>query len=105
MTPETFSGVYANAIKETHWLSYPNYAGLVSGSTFSTADIASGKTDVFVALDFKTLETHGGRARVIIGSFLNALYHRDGAMPGRALRSEEHTSELKSLMRISYADF
>ncbi|TIM59656.1 MAG: conjugal transfer protein TraG, partial [Mesorhizobium sp.] len=26
MTPETFSGVYANAVKETHWLSYPNYA-------------------------------------------------------------------------------
>lgn len=23
MTPETFSGVYANAVKETHWLSYP----------------------------------------------------------------------------------
>ncbi len=85
MTPETFSGVYANAIKETHWLSYPNYAGLVSGSTFSTDDIASGKTDVFVALDLKTLETHGGLARVIIGSFLNAIYNRDGAMPGRAL--------------------
>jgi type IV secretion system protein VirD4 len=31
MTPETFSGVYANAVKETHWLSYPNYAALVSG--------------------------------------------------------------------------
>src|SRR3546814_5214591 len=26
-------------------------------------------------------------------------------MPGRALRSEEHTSELQSLMRISYAVF
>ncbi|MGQ3290981.1 MAG: type IV secretory system conjugative DNA transfer family protein, partial [Shinella sp.] len=75
MTPETFSGVYANAIKETHWLSYPNYAGLVSGSTFSTDDIASGKTDVFVALDLKTLETHGGLARVNIGSFLNAIYN------------------------------
>jgi type IV secretion system protein VirD4 len=44
MTPETFSGVYANAIKETHWLSYPNYAALVSGSSFSTDDVARRET-------------------------------------------------------------
>lgn len=99
MTPETFSGVYANAIKETHWLSYPNYAGLVSSSTFSTDDIASGKTDVFVALDLKTLETHGGLARVIIGSFLNAIYNRDGAMPGRALFLLDEVARL-GFMRI-----
>lgn len=99
MTPETFSGVYANAIKETHWLSYPNYAGLVSGSTFSTNDIASGTTDVFVALDLKTLETHGGLARVIIGSFLNAIYNRDGAMPGRALFLLDEVARL-GFMRI-----
>jgi type IV secretion system protein VirD4 len=40
MTPETFSGVYANAVKETHWLSYPHYAGLVSGDSFLTDDLA-----------------------------------------------------------------
>jgi type IV secretion system protein VirD4 len=85
MTPETFSGVYANAIKETHWLSYQNYAALVSASAFSTDDIASGKTDVFINIDLKTLETHSGLARVIIGSFLNAIYNRDGDMEGRAL--------------------
>lgn len=99
MTPETFSGVYANAIKETHWLSYQNYAGLVSGSTFSTDDIANGKTDVFVALDLKTLETHSGLARVIIGSFLNAIYNRDGAMPGRALFLLDEVARL-GFMRI-----
>ena len=99
MTPETFSGVYANAIKETHWLSYPNYAALVSGSTFSTDDIAAGKTDVFVALDLKTLKTHGGLARVIIGSFLNAIYNRDGAMPGRALFLLDEVARL-GFMRI-----
>ncbi|KSV63984.1 conjugal transfer protein TraG [Sinorhizobium sp. GL2] len=85
MTPETFSGVYANAVKETHWLSYPNYAALVSGSTFSTDALASGKTDVFINIDLKTLETHAGLARVIIGSFLNAIYNRDGQVKGRAL--------------------
>ena len=85
MTPETFSGVYANAIKETHWLSYSNYAALVSGSSFTTDMIADGNTDVFINIDLKTLETHAGLARVIIGSFLNAIYNRDGATSGRAL--------------------
>ncbi|AYD05290.1 Ti-type conjugative transfer system protein TraG [Neorhizobium sp. NCHU2750] len=85
MTPETFSGVYANAIKETHWLSYPNYAGLVSGRSFSTDDIASGQVDVFINIDLKTLETHSGLARVIIGSFLNAIYNRNGEISGHAL--------------------
>jgi type IV secretion system protein VirD4 len=85
MTPETFSGVYANAIKETHWLSYANYGALVSGSGFSTDALADGEADVFINIDLKTLETHAGLARVIIGSFLNAIYNRDGAIKGRAL--------------------
>lgn len=99
MTPETFSGVYANAIKETHWLSYQNYAALVSGSGFSTDNIASGKTDVFINIDLKTLETHAGLARVIIGSFLNAIYNRDGAIEGRALFLLDEVARL-GYMRI-----
>lgn len=85
MTPETFSGVYANTVKETHWLSYPNYAALVSGGKFSTSDIAAGNSDVFINLDLKTLETHSGLARVIIGALLNAIYNLDGRIQGRAL--------------------
>ncbi len=85
MTPETFSGVYANAIKETHWLSYENYAALVSGSAFSTDEVASGGKDVFINIDLKTLETHSGLARVIIGSLLNAIYNREGTLNSRAL--------------------
>ncbi|MCJ2877433.1 Ti-type conjugative transfer system protein TraG [Rhizobium pusense] len=85
MTPETFSGVYANAVKETHWLSYPNYAGLVSGSSFSTDDLADGRTDIFIALDLKVLEAHPGLARVVIGSLLNAIYNRIGDITGRTL--------------------
>ncbi|MBB5536264.1 Ti-type conjugative transfer system protein TraG [Rhizobium giardinii] len=85
MTPETFSGVYANAVKETHWLSYPNYAALVSGNSFSTDELAKGETDIFIALDLKVLEAHPGLARVVIGSFLNALYNRNGAVSGRTL--------------------
>lgn len=85
MTPETFSGVYANAIKETHWLSYTNFGALVSGSNFSTDALANGDTDVFINIDLKTLETHAGLARVVIGSFLNAIYNRNGAMKSRTL--------------------
>ena len=85
MTPETFSGVYANAVKETHWLSYPNYAALVSGVSFSTDDVANGNTDIFIALDLKVLEAHPGLARVVIGSFLNAIYNRSGEVEGRTL--------------------
>ncbi len=99
MTPETFSGVYANAIKETHWLSYKNYAALVSGSTFSTEDIASGTTDVFLNIDLKTLETHAGLARVIIGSFLNAIYNRDGKTENRVLFLLDEAARL-GYMRI-----
>ncbi|NTJ45313.1 Ti-type conjugative transfer system protein TraG [Agrobacterium larrymoorei] len=85
MTPETFSGVYANAVKETHWLSYSNYAGLVSGDSFSTDDLAAGGTDIFIALDLKVLEAHPGLARVVIGSLLNAIYNRNGNVKGRTL--------------------
>ena len=99
MTPETFSGVYANAIKETHWLSYPNYAALVSGSSFTTDDIASGNTDVFINIDLKTLETHAGLARVIIGAFLNAIYNRNGATESRALFLLDEVARL-GYMRI-----
>ncbi|MFB9952542.1 Ti-type conjugative transfer system protein TraG [Rhizobium puerariae] len=99
MTPETFSGVYANAVKETHWLSYPNYAALVSGKKFSTSDIAAGNTDVFINIDLKTLETHSGLARVVIGSLLNAIYNRDGQLEGRALFLLDEVARL-GYMRI-----
>lgn len=85
MTPETFSGVYANAVKETHWLSYPNYAALVSGSSFMTADLAEGDTDIFIALDLTVLDAHPGLARVIIGALINAIYNRSGEVKGKTL--------------------
>lgn len=99
MTPETFSGVYANAIKETHWLSYPNYAGLVSGSTFSTSAIAEGDTDVFINIDLKTLETHAGLARVVVGALLNAMYNRKRVGRDRALFLLDEVARL-GYMRI-----
>lgn len=99
MTPETFSGVYASAAKETHWLSYDNYAALVSGESFVSDDIAKGNTDVFLSLDLKTLETHPALGRVIIGALMNAIYNRDGDITGRALFVLDEAARL-GYMRI-----
>lgn len=103
MTPETFSGVYANAVKETHWLSYPNYAALVSGNSFSTDDIGDGKTDVFVNLDLKTLEAHPGLARTIIGALANAIYNRNGEVTGRTLFLLDEVARLGYLRILEIA--
>src|SRR3546814_19039325 len=49
-----------------------------------------------------------GRADWMAGQPADQFRHRDGAAPNdhpASRRSEEHTSELQSLMRISYAVF
>ncbi|WP_082496555.1 Ti-type conjugative transfer system protein TraG [Aminobacter sp. DSM 101952] len=99
MTPETFSGVYANAIKETHWLSYSNYAALVAGSSFTTSDLAEGNTDIFLAFDLKVLDAHPGLARVVLGSLLNAIYNRSGSVEKRTLFLLDEVARL-GYMRI-----
>src|SRR3546814_7556881 len=54
------------------------------------------------ALDLKSLATENGRSALVSAT---AEYCRDldNAFPRNSPRSEEHTSELQSLMRISYA--
>lgn len=99
MTEQTFSGVYATATKETHWLSYDNYAAIVSGTSFQTEDIASGNMTVFINIDLSTLENHPGMARVIIGAFLKAVYNRNGDMNERALFLLDEAARL-GYMRI-----
>lgn len=99
MTPETFSGVYGVAAEETHWLSYDNYAALVSGESFISDDIAKGDTDVFISVNLKTLETHPALARVIVGALTNAIYNRDGDITGRALFVVDEAARL-GYMRI-----
>ena len=99
MTPQTFSGVYATAAKETHWLSYDSYAAIVSGNTFRTDDIANGRTTVFINIDLSTLENHPGMARVVIGAFLKAIYNRNGDLEERALFLLDEAARL-GYMRI-----
>ncbi|MBA8881088.1 type IV secretory pathway TraG/TraD family ATPase VirD4 [Phyllobacterium myrsinacearum] len=81
------------------WHGYPNYAALVSGSSFKTEDLADSNVDVFINLDLKTLENHAGIARVIIGSFLNAVYNRNGDIAGRTLFLLDEVARL-GYMRI-----
>lgn len=85
LVAETFSGIYANAGKETRWLAVPAYADLVSGSSFRTRDLVGGKLTVFVQVPLKTLLATPALGRVIIGSLLNAAYEADGAVQGRIL--------------------
>jgi type IV secretion system protein VirD4 len=99
MTPETFSGIYGAAAKETHWLSYENLAALVSGSHFTTDELARGNTDVLINIDLKTLENHPGLARVIIGALMNAIYNRNGHVGRETLFLLDEAARL-GFMRI-----
>lgn len=85
MTEQTFSGVYSTASKDTQWLSLENYAALVCGRTFRSADIVTGGKDVFLNIPAAILRSYPGIGRVIIGSLINAMTQADGAFERRAL--------------------
>jgi type IV secretion system protein VirD4 len=85
LVPETFSGIYGNANKDTRWLSTSAYADLVSGSSFRTRDLADGRLTVFVQVPLKTLQATPALGRVIVGALLNAAYEADGRVRGRIL--------------------
>lgn len=85
MTETTFSGIHANAVKETQWLSFERFGRLVSSNRFKTSDLRDGRTDVFINLDLKTLQTHPGLGRVLVGALLNSLYEADGDVKNRTL--------------------
>jgi len=94
LVAETFSGVYANAARDTRWLSTPAYADLVSGDTFEAHEITGGKLTVFVQIPLKTLQATPALGRVIIGALLNAAYEADGAVKGRILFLLDEVSRL-----------
>ncbi len=85
LVKETFSGVYANANKDTRWLSTPAYADLVSGDTFRTAQLTGGRLTVFVQIPLGVLKTTPALGRVVVGALLNAAYEADGRVQGRIL--------------------
>jgi len=85
LVAETFSGVYANANRDTRWLSTPAYADLVSGSGFRTSELCAGKLTIFVQIPLKVLQATPALGRVVIGALLNAVYEADGKVRGRVL--------------------
>src|SRR3546814_6858849 len=60
---------------------------------------------VLLALILLPLITVIGSVTVVVGPQRGSLDGHRGGPPGCRERSEEHTSELQSLMRISYAVF
>lgn len=85
MTSQTFSGVYAQAAKETHWLSNPKFAALVCGDKFQPVDLVNGALNVFVNIGLKRLQEEPGMGRCLLGALLNAVYDADGGAGRRVL--------------------
>src|SRR3546814_7544321 len=56
------------------------------------------KAVVILREAFRDFTARGGQLRILTTTYM-------GATDAKAIRSEEHTSELQSLMRISYAVF
>lgn len=103
LVDETFSGIYANADECTSWLSNRAFAGLVCGTSFRSADIADGRTTVFVALPLKALQSTPAVARTVIGALLNAVFEREGAVESRVLFLLDEVSRLGRLSILETA--
>lgn len=82
---ETFSGIYSNANADTQWLSIGAYADMLSGGSFTSADLAGGKLTVFVQIPMDSLRATPEVARAVIGSLLSAAYRAEGRVRGRVL--------------------
>ena len=85
MAEQTFSGVYATASKDTQWLSFPNFAKLVSTPRNDISQLTKGGIDVYINIELKDLRNHPGLARVIVGSLLNEVIEADGNIEDRVL--------------------
>ena len=103
MTPQTFSGVYATAADLTNWLSFKEYAAIVSDGAFSSLDLVEDDIDVFVALDLQTLQDYPGLARVIIGGLMNALYHANGEIKDRVAFILDEAARLGNMSLLEVA--
>ncbi|OAH29765.1 hypothetical protein AX289_29590 [Methylorubrum populi] len=99
LVDETFSGAYANAARDTRWLSNPTYAALVSGGGLDLRALRGGNVTVFVQLPLDALRATPALARVIVGSLLDAVYRADGAVQGRVLFLLDEVAQL-GRMRI-----
>ena len=103
MAQQTFSGVYATAADLTNWLSFKEYAAIVSDGEFSSLDLIDDDIDVFISLDLQTLQDYAGLARVIIGGLMNALYHANGEINDRVAFILDEAARLGNMSLIPVA--
>src|SRR3546814_5028691 len=89
------SDVCSSDLYKACW--YPAGKGTARCNTFTLAKALAALIDTNARIINLSL---GGPADPLLGQLLDALLQQD-----RIVRSEEHTSELQSLMRISYAVF
>jgi len=85
MTEVTLSGIHFNASEATAWLSIDNLAKLVCEGDQKTSDIVSGRYDVFINIDMRTMIDNPGVARLLIGALSNTVLEAEGDIPGRLL--------------------
>ena len=85
ITEKQFAGFYGEAGNATSWLAIPSLARLVSGNSFRTRHLLSGKLDVFVNVPIKALGSTPQSVRVILGALLNSVYEARGRLDGRIL--------------------
>ena len=83
--PETFSGIYANAVKGTSWLSVTAYGAVVSNAGLDMRELLDGDTTVFLQVPLQTLLATPALGRVLVGALLNVVYFADGNINGRVL--------------------
>lgn len=103
MTEQTFSGVYTTAGKDTQWLSFPEYAKLVTGRQFAASDLAKGEIDVFLNLPLDTMQSYPGIARVIIGALVNAMLQAEGTHARRVLFLLDEVNQLGRMRTLEIA--
>lgn len=79
---KTFSGVYFNATTETDFLAIDSHVEMLSRPDFDPADIANGRTSVFISIPMKDLSATPALGRVLVGSFQAALRRAQGRIVG-----------------------
>jgi type IV secretion system protein VirD4 len=103
ISEETFGSIHQTADELTAWLATESIARLVSGTSFRSADLAAGRTDVFLSLPLKVLQTSPQLARCIIGAQLNALYEAGGNVNGKILFMLDEAARLGYLGSLKIA--
>jgi type IV secretion system protein VirD4 len=101
--PETWGGVYLNAINGISWLFTCAYADLVSVGSFDPQSLLVGRTTAFLSVDQRTLETTPEIARVLIGSLLDTVFMADGHIRGKCLFLLDEAAQLGPLAPLAVA--